>query len=139
MFDMTKRREEGFTLIELLIVIVIIGILAAVVVFAVSGIADRGQSSACSADLSSLRTASETMRASPTALYGNEFALKANGYVATHSTLYNVSAGASQAAADSATNYVTSSVTGAFYSIKYQSAECAAAASPPAAVGDVVP
>ena len=131
MFDVTKRREEGFTLIELLIVIVIIGILAAVVVFAVSGIADRGQTSACSADLSSMRTASETMRASSTAAYGNEFALKANGYVATYSTLYNVSVGASQAAADAATNYETSSATGAFYSIKYQSANCGT-------VGDVV-
>ena len=39
-----KKRagEGGFTLIELLIVIVILGILAAIVVFAVGGITDRG-------------------------------------------------------------------------------------------------
>ena len=41
-----KKRagEGGFTLIELLIVIVILGILAAIVVFAVGGITDRGTS-----------------------------------------------------------------------------------------------
>jgi prepilin-type N-terminal cleavage/methylation domain-containing protein len=44
-----KRKDEGFTLIELLIVIVILGILAAVVVFAVNGITDRGEKSACKA------------------------------------------------------------------------------------------
>ena len=38
-----KKNDEGFTLIELLIVIVILGILATVVVFAVGGITDRGQ------------------------------------------------------------------------------------------------
>ena len=45
-----KRREDnegGFTLIELLLVIIILGILAAVVVFSVRGVSDRGQSSAC--------------------------------------------------------------------------------------------
>jgi general secretion pathway protein G len=53
------RNEKGFTLIELLVVIVILGILAAVVVFAVSGLTDRGQDSACEIDARSLRTAME--------------------------------------------------------------------------------
>ena len=51
--------EGGFTLIELLIVIVILGILAAVVVFSVSGISDRGTLSACKADKQSVIVASE--------------------------------------------------------------------------------
>lgn len=55
--------QKGFTLVELLVVISILGILAAVVVFAVSGINDRGQSSACKEDARSLRTAVEVYRA----------------------------------------------------------------------------
>jgi prepilin-type N-terminal cleavage/methylation domain-containing protein len=51
--------EGGFTLIELLIVIIILGILAAIVVFAVSGITDRGTKSACKADVESVLVASE--------------------------------------------------------------------------------
>src|ERR1051326_3804287 len=54
-----KAHEGGFTLIELLIVIVILGILAAIVVFAVSGISDRGKLSACKADKESVTVASE--------------------------------------------------------------------------------
>ena len=66
---MTKYRtqqandEKGFTLIELLVVIVILGILAAVVVFSVGGIQDRGKESACDATKKTLITASEAYRA----------------------------------------------------------------------------
>jgi type II secretion system protein G len=75
-----KKTDEGFTLIELLIVIVILGILAAVVVFAVGGITDSGQESSCKAELKTLETAIEAYRAqngtyatSITALTGGEF------------------------------------------------------------------
>lgn len=54
-----KKNDEGFTLIELLIVIVILGILATVVVFAVSGITNRGETSACAADKKTVETAAE--------------------------------------------------------------------------------
>jgi len=59
--SMRKQRagEGGFTLIELLIVIVILGILAAVVVFAVGGITDKGKASACKSDLKTVETAQE--------------------------------------------------------------------------------
>ena len=39
---MEKNQDKGFTLVELLIVIVILGILATVTVFAVRGITDPG-------------------------------------------------------------------------------------------------
>ena len=51
--------QGGFTLVELLIVVVILGILAAVVVFAVGGINERGKTSACKSDRTSIETAEE--------------------------------------------------------------------------------
>ncbi len=53
------RRDRGFTLVELLIVIVILGILSTVTVFAVRGITDQGKTSACEADQRTLETAIE--------------------------------------------------------------------------------
>ena len=52
--------DDGFSLIELLVVILIVGILAAVVVLAVSGLRDDAEDSACPADFRNLITASET-------------------------------------------------------------------------------
>lgn len=54
-----QKDDGGFTLIELLIVIVILGILAAVVVFSVNGIQDRGQKSACKSDVATVQVAEE--------------------------------------------------------------------------------
>lgn len=54
-----RKKEDGFTLIELLIVIVILGVLAGVVVFAVSGITDRGNMAACKADKKTVEVAIE--------------------------------------------------------------------------------
>ncbi len=54
-----RKSESGFTLIELLIVIVILGILAAIVVFSVRGITDRGTQSACKANVATINTAVE--------------------------------------------------------------------------------
>jgi len=58
--EVSKGKNKGFTLIELLLVIVILGILAAVTVFAVRGITDKGQTSACGADKKTLETAVES-------------------------------------------------------------------------------
>lgn len=55
-----QKQDKGFTLVELLIVIVILGILATVTVFAVRGITDQGKTSACEADQKTLETAAET-------------------------------------------------------------------------------
>ena len=53
------REEGGFTLIELMIVIVILGVLAVIVLFAVGGITDRGTSAACKTDVSTIQTGVE--------------------------------------------------------------------------------
>jgi len=57
--EVTEKQDKGFTLVELLIVIVILGILATVTVFAVRGITDQGKASTCKADSKTLQTAYE--------------------------------------------------------------------------------
>ena len=61
MRSMEKKRsgEAGFTLVELLVVIAILGILSAIVVFAVGGISDKGQSSANKTDCAVISAAEE--------------------------------------------------------------------------------
>ena len=58
-----RKTQDGFTLTELLIVIVILGVLAGIVVFAVSGITDRGVKAACEADKRTVITAVEAYHA----------------------------------------------------------------------------
>jgi prepilin-type N-terminal cleavage/methylation domain-containing protein len=53
------EKDQGFTLVELLIVIVILGILATIVVFAVRGITDQGQTSSCKATAKTYEVAIE--------------------------------------------------------------------------------
>jgi len=60
---MKNNQDKGFTLIELLIVIVILGILATVTVFAVRGITDTGQENACDVEQRTLDTAIEAFYA----------------------------------------------------------------------------
>lgn len=77
-----EKNEEGFTLIELLLVIIILGILAAVVVFSVRGVSDRGQSSACKTSKSATITAIESYYAKNGFYPANLDVLKTDGFVA---------------------------------------------------------
>ncbi len=88
-----EESEGGFTLIELLVVIVILAILAAVVVFAVGGITDKGQTSACRADTRTLQTAEEAFFAN-NSVYTSEAALVPK-FLAQVSTLHDITATAS--------------------------------------------
>jgi prepilin-type N-terminal cleavage/methylation domain-containing protein len=92
-----RKNESGFTLIELLIVIVILGVLAGIVVFAVSGITDRGKTSACAAEVKTVQVAGEAYYAkngsyavSPSALVTAGFL---QGPVADTDVTYTVNTG----------------------------------------------
>lgn len=84
-----RRGEDGFTLVELLIVIVVLGILAAIVVIAVAGITNRGQSEACNSDESSLETAEESAFAQDKTYY-SESDLVTKKFLRKESTLHNI-------------------------------------------------
>jgi prepilin-type N-terminal cleavage/methylation domain-containing protein len=83
-------RDDGFTLIELLVVIVILGVLATVVVFAVGGITDRGSNSAEAADEKTLVTAQEAHQAQ-FGTYTDEAGLVSAGLLRDQSELHDIS------------------------------------------------
>ncbi|MGO4256740.1 competence type IV pilus major pilin ComGC [Marmoricola sp. RAF53] len=81
-----RKNESGFTLIELLIVIVILGILAGIVVFSVRGITDRGEKSACNANLKTVQTASEAYYAKNGSYAADGAALVSGGFLQSDPT-----------------------------------------------------
>lgn len=58
----TTRKQTGFTIVELLIVIVVIGILAAITIVAYNGVQTRAQTSKINADLALLNKAIQAAR-----------------------------------------------------------------------------
>jgi general secretion pathway protein G len=54
-----EASEYGFTLIELLIVIIVIGILAAIVVFSLTGVSGQSKTAACTSDAKSVEIAAD--------------------------------------------------------------------------------
>ncbi len=88
-----RAGEKGFTLIELLVVIVILGILAAVVVFAVGGTGDKGQNAAVKSDAETLRTAQEASCAQLGKYAASDQELVTNRFLSEESTYHEVASG----------------------------------------------
>lgn len=64
--ELQQRRAQGqggFTLIELLVVIAILAVLAGVVVFAIGGITDNSDATACEIEARTVKTAVQAYRA----------------------------------------------------------------------------
>lgn len=59
----SESSERGFTLIELLIVIVVLGILAAIVIFSLTGVTGQSNAAACNADGKSIEIAADAYQA----------------------------------------------------------------------------
>jgi general secretion pathway protein G len=93
-----EKQDKGFTLVELLIVIVILGILATVTVFAVTGITNKGKTSACQSDLKVLQTAEEAYNAQ-NGVYTDQATLKSSGLLHAVSPNFSVSTQGSGATA----------------------------------------
>ena len=87
--DPKNLLERGFTLVELLIVIVILGILAGIVVFAVGNLTSNAKANACSTEKSTISTALEAYKANsgsypadgPAAVKAMDYLTGSNGAV----------------------------------------------------------
>ena len=83
--------ERGFTLVELLIVIVILGILAGIVVFAVGNLTSNAQKNSCATEKSTIITADEAYKAQ-TGSYTDTTGLIASGLLKTTPSSYYITA-----------------------------------------------
>ena len=90
-----KRTDAGFTLVELLIVIVILGVLATITVFAVRGITDQGEANACAVEMRNLNAAEEQHHV----LHGSyvvEADLVSSSMIVADSPMYDITVAADQ-------------------------------------------
>lgn len=76
-----RETESGFTLIELLIVIVVLGILAAIVLFGVGTFSSDSKKSACNADTRNLQIAEAAYYAAHSQVYADQATLVSGGYL----------------------------------------------------------
>lgn len=81
--------RDGFSLVEILVVIVVLGLLATIAVFAVRGVTDRGEQSVVETDRNVLETAEESYRAM-NGRYASEEELVASGVLRSHSRLHDI-------------------------------------------------
>jgi general secretion pathway protein G len=103
--------EQGFTLVELLIVVVILGILAGIVVFAVGNLTNNASSNACGTEADTVGTASEAYRAQ-NAAYPTMAQLVSSGLLRANPKNWNTST-ATPPAAPAAGQFSYNSSTGA--------------------------
>jgi Tfp pilus assembly protein PilE len=61
----TTARRHRVTLVEMLAIVLILGVLASIVAFAVSDIGNKGRAKTCAADAQTIFAAIESYRASP--------------------------------------------------------------------------
>ena len=83
-----REHDAGFTIVEVLVGIAILGILAGIVVFSVSGVSSTSQTAACTAEKSTLQAAQEAYFAKNNAYAVSAATLKTAGYLATLPTWY---------------------------------------------------
>ena len=76
-----RGQDSGFTLIELLIVIVVLGILAAVVVFALGSVTSKSAKASCAADAKTVETAVAAFEANGNGTAPTSTALTSTGTV----------------------------------------------------------
>ena len=103
-----RGKDGGFTLTELLIVIVILGVLTGIVVFAVGAFTDRGEVAACNADKRSVESALEAYRAQE----GNYPAANDFGALTTGGYLRSAPASAEYTISFTAAGVVSGDITG---------------------------
>ncbi len=100
---MTKQQlgDHGFSLIELLLVIVVLGLLATIVVFAVSGVSADAEEVGCESDRQALSRATEAyftewrvdnIAAADATPDGYERTLVSDGFLQSPSTYHDIDA-----------------------------------------------
>lgn len=84
-----RPNDRGFTLVELLIVVVVLGVLATITVFAVRGITDKGSTAAVDSDRQIITTAEESYMAKR-GVYATEAQLVSEGLLRSTSSLHDI-------------------------------------------------